>query len=114
MHSYVDRLGPTLGHFFKGLQELTGWSFTILMGGPSPEMGGQIEACSVHVGSMALGHTFDQAHPNFTSGTVPFQLICQSCITWTSKLTKFHVCHASQAQLMKIFGECQFQFYLEF
>ena len=85
MHSYIDRLGPTLGHFFKGLQELTGWSFTVLMGGPSPEMGGQIKACSVHVGSMALGHMFDQAHPNFTSGIMqPYKAFLEKVFSMLS------------------------------
>lgn len=66
--SYIDRLAPTLGHFLNGLQELTGWSFTVLMGGPTPEAGGKIEACSIHVGKTQVGNTFDQACPEFTTG----------------------------------------------
>ncbi|KAG9309048.1 hypothetical protein JVU11DRAFT_11066 [Chiua virens] len=62
---YIGRVAPTLGHFLKGLQELTGWSFSVLMGGPSPEASGRVEAYSVHVGTTQLGNTFDQAHPNF-------------------------------------------------
>ena len=41
--------------------------------------------------------------------TVPFQSICQSCVTQMSKLMKFHVCHMSQVQLTKNSGECQKQ-----
>lgn len=64
-HSYVNRLAPTLAHLLGGLQELMGWSFCILIGGPMPETGGNIEACSLHVGSSNLGYTFDQAYPDF-------------------------------------------------
>lgn len=63
-----------MSQFFQGLQELTGWSFSVLMGGPIPESGGKIEAFSLHVGKNDLGHSFDQAHPAFRSGIMaPYQ-----------------------------------------
>lgn len=66
--SYIDRVAPTLSQFLQNLQELTGWSFSVLMGGPIPEAAEKIEAFSLHVGKNNLGHTFDQAHPAFRSG----------------------------------------------
>lgn len=68
MHSYVNKLAPTLVQFLGGLQDLTGWSFSVLMGGPTPDAGGEIEACSLHVGTTELGNTFDQMYPEFGSG----------------------------------------------
>ena len=67
IYSHINKLAPILGHIFKGLQVLTGWSFSVLMGGPNPESGGRIEACSIHVGSMELGHTFNQVYLEFNS-----------------------------------------------
>ena len=57
-----------LAQFLTGLQELTGWSFSVLMGGPSPENGGKVKACSLHVGVTNLGSMFDQAYPDFNNG----------------------------------------------
>lgn len=31
--SYIDRVAPTLSQFLQNLQELTGWSFSVLMAG---------------------------------------------------------------------------------
>lgn len=50
------------------LQDLTGWSFTVLMGGPCPATGGKIETCGFHVGKTNLGYAFDQAYANYSSG----------------------------------------------
>ncbi|KAG6373957.1 hypothetical protein JVT61DRAFT_6122 [Boletus reticuloceps] len=47
-----------LAQFFTGFQELTSWSFSMLMGGPLPENRGKVEACSLHVGMTNLGSTF--------------------------------------------------------
>ncbi|KAG6377898.1 hypothetical protein JVT61DRAFT_14687 [Boletus reticuloceps] len=80
---YIDKLGPMLGYFFKGLQEATGWSFTVLMGGPSAATGGRVEACSIHVGSTVLGHTFDQVHPNFTTDFMqPYKAFLDKVCPW--------------------------------
>ncbi|KAG6379315.1 hypothetical protein JVT61DRAFT_11772 [Boletus reticuloceps] len=80
---YIDKLGPMLGYFFKGLQEATRWSFTVLMGGPSAATGGRVEACSIHVGSTVLGHTFDQVHPNFTTDFMqPYKAFLDKVCPW--------------------------------
>jgi len=57
-----------LAQFLGGMQGLTSWSFSILMGGPSPENGGRVEACSLHVSVTDLGSMFDQAYPEFNNG----------------------------------------------
>ncbi|KAG1845441.1 hypothetical protein F4604DRAFT_1688728 [Suillus subluteus] len=62
---YIDRLPGTLNEFFNELQRLTGLVFTVLMGGPTPTMGGQIEVQSFHVGATEIGNQFDQAYPEF-------------------------------------------------
>jgi hypothetical protein len=73
-HSYVDKVASTLAHLLGGLQELTGWSFCVLIGGLTSETGGNIEMCSLHVGKTDLGYTFDQVNPDFTSNIIrPFR-----------------------------------------
>ena len=55
---------------------MMGWPFCVLMDGPTPEMGGNIKACSLHVGKTNLGYTFDQANPDFASHIMhPFRSI---------------------------------------
>ncbi|KAG2035437.1 hypothetical protein BDR03DRAFT_983721 [Suillus americanus] len=65
---YIDRLPGALTEFFNELQRLTGYVFTVLMGGPTPAMGGQIDVQSFHVGATEVGNQFDQAYPGFNSG----------------------------------------------
>ncbi|KAH0834756.1 hypothetical protein J3R83DRAFT_10341 [Lanmaoa asiatica] len=65
---YIDQLVLTLAQFLTGMQGVTGWSFSILMGRPSPENGGKVEACSLHVSVTDLGSTFDQAYTGFNNG----------------------------------------------
>ena len=38
----IDRIPPTLATVGKSIIEQTGWNVTILVGGPSPDTGGQI------------------------------------------------------------------------
>ncbi|KAG1775871.1 hypothetical protein EV702DRAFT_1198777 [Suillus placidus] len=65
---YIDRLPGTLSEFFNELQRLNGLAFTVLMGGPTPAMGGQIDVQSFHVGATEAGNQFDQAYPEFNLG----------------------------------------------
>ncbi|KAG1740556.1 hypothetical protein EDD22DRAFT_959174 [Suillus occidentalis] len=46
---YIDKLPGVLSEFFDELQRLTGLVFMVLMGGPTPAMGGQIDVQSFHV-----------------------------------------------------------------
>ncbi|KAG2750183.1 hypothetical protein P692DRAFT_20683245, partial [Suillus brevipes Sb2] len=65
---YIDKLPAVLTEFFDELQRLTGLVFTVLMGGPTPAMGGQIDVQSFHVGATEIGNQFDLAYPEFNSG----------------------------------------------
>ncbi|KAG1720804.1 hypothetical protein EDB19DRAFT_1917719 [Suillus lakei] len=62
---YINRIPGTLNEFFNKLQRLTGLVFTVLMGGPTPAMGGQIEFQSFHVGATKVGNQFNQAYTEF-------------------------------------------------
>lgn len=64
----IDRLVDVLTEFFQELQHLTGWSFSVLMGGPVPALGGKIDVSSFHVGRTEMGNLFSDAYPNFNSG----------------------------------------------
>ncbi|KAG1826538.1 hypothetical protein EV424DRAFT_1345509 [Suillus variegatus] len=64
----VAELTNILTEFFEELQRLTGYVFTVLMGGPTPAMGGQIDVQSFHIGTTEVGNQFDQAYPEFNSG----------------------------------------------
>ncbi|KAG2110057.1 hypothetical protein BD769DRAFT_1392363 [Suillus cothurnatus] len=61
-------LPGTLNKFFNELQRLTGLVFTVLIGGPTPTMGGQIEVQSFHVGATEVGNQFNQVYPEFDLG----------------------------------------------
>ncbi|KIJ21126.1 hypothetical protein PAXINDRAFT_152776 [Paxillus involutus ATCC 200175] len=78
---YIDKLAPTLAHFFHELHEVTGWAFTVLMGSPSDHLGGSIDVNSFHVGVTGLGNLFDQAYPEFNSGIMhPFSEFLVHCV----------------------------------
>lgn len=68
IYRYIDRLPGVLTEFFNELQRLTGLVFTVLMGGPTPAMGGQVDVQSFHVGATEIGNQFDLAYPEFNSG----------------------------------------------
>ncbi|KAG6874554.1 hypothetical protein C0992_007528 [Termitomyces sp. T32_za158] len=61
----IKDVAPFVGRILHGLQDRTGWSFTVLMGGPDPNMNGDINVASFHVGKNASGLEFGDAHSNF-------------------------------------------------
>ncbi|KAG1729319.1 uncharacterized protein EDB91DRAFT_1253064 [Suillus paluster] len=61
----IDWLINILAEFFQELEQLTGWSFSVLMGGPTPALGGKIEVSSFHVGHTKMGNLFSEAYPDF-------------------------------------------------
>ena len=44
---------------------MTGWTFSILLGGPDPTNAGKLDVSSLHIGTTTLGNRFNQAFPNF-------------------------------------------------
>ncbi|KAG2093899.1 uncharacterized protein F5147DRAFT_779188 [Suillus discolor] len=63
----IDQLVDILAEFFQELERLTGWSFSVLMGGPTPALGGKIDVSSFHVGCTEMGNLFSEAYPHFNS-----------------------------------------------
>ncbi|KAG1806362.1 uncharacterized protein HD556DRAFT_1436335 [Suillus plorans] len=61
----IEKLPNVLADIFAGLAKQTGWAFSVLMGGPSPGMGGKIQVESFHVEQTTMGNTFNLAYPNF-------------------------------------------------
>ncbi|KAF7971366.1 hypothetical protein HWV62_21320 [Athelia sp. TMB] len=69
----ISDLPSALKAVFEELALKTGWSFSILMGGPYPESGGSIQTASHHVGVSSAGNDFEKAYPEFQSNMVlPF------------------------------------------
>jgi hypothetical protein len=65
----INRLPEFLAEIFHKLQRLTGWSFTVLMGGPTPGLsGGKLDVSSFHVGESKMGNLFSKAYPEFNDG----------------------------------------------
>ncbi|KAG1878587.1 hypothetical protein C8R48DRAFT_768145 [Suillus tomentosus] len=70
---YISKIGAILSQFFEELQEMTGWVFTVLMGGPHPASGGTLDISSFHIGTTQLGNRFSQAYPQFSQNImVPY------------------------------------------
>lgn len=60
--------------FFKEIGMRTGWSFTVLAGGPEPSHpDGKIRTLAIHVGVDRFNQQFSKAHVKFyDSCVVPF------------------------------------------
>ncbi|KAG1721610.1 hypothetical protein EDB19DRAFT_1917216 [Suillus lakei] len=69
----IPRLTEILSTFFGELHEATGWTFSVLLGGPDPSNGGAIDVSSLHVGSTKLGNHFNHAFAKFNDNVmVPY------------------------------------------
>jgi hypothetical protein len=51
--------------FIAKMGVYTGWSFTVLAGGPVPSDSGKITNIAVHSCENLYGSSFGQSHPNF-------------------------------------------------
>lgn len=54
-----------IGDFCDAMEKRTGWSFTVLSGGPDPANDGKICTISIHKGKDSYGNTFGKALPDF-------------------------------------------------
>lgn len=74
LSSAINELPAITHKFFEQLTEASGWSFTLLMGGPSPEQAGKIISAAHHTGITHLGHDFGAAFRGFQDEIVaPYQ-----------------------------------------
>ncbi|KAG2106955.1 uncharacterized protein F5147DRAFT_653553 [Suillus discolor] len=66
-------LTEILSTFFSKLHDTTGWTFSVLLGGPNPANGGKLDISSLHIGSTTLGNPFNQVFPKFDENVmVPY------------------------------------------
>lgn len=49
---------------------MTGWTFSVLMGGPDPSAGGTLDISSFHVGTTKLGNRFSQVYLQFRTNVM--------------------------------------------
>ncbi|KAG1861298.1 hypothetical protein F4604DRAFT_1929887 [Suillus subluteus] len=63
----IEKLATMVNKFLTGLADATGFSFSLLAGGPSPELGGLIDVYSFHEGQTKYGNNFSQTYPEFES-----------------------------------------------
>lgn len=54
-----------IGDFLDAMTKRTGWSFTVIGGGPDPALDGRIRTVSVHKGLDLYGLTFSKALPKY-------------------------------------------------
>lgn len=54
-----------IGDFLEAMARRTGWSFTVLGGGPDVAKDGNIRTISLHTGKDAYEQTFPKAIPNY-------------------------------------------------
>ncbi|KAG2111489.1 hypothetical protein DEU56DRAFT_762164 [Suillus clintonianus] len=74
----IEKLAAIANKFLKGLAEATGFTFSLLAGGPSPESSGSIDVYRhvhyFHVGHTKFGNDFSKAYPEFETGIMsPFR-----------------------------------------
>ena len=54
-----------IGDFLEAIATRTGWSFTVVGGGPDGAQDGNIRTISLHTGKDAYGQTFPKAIPDY-------------------------------------------------
>ncbi|KAF8958686.1 hypothetical protein BDZ97DRAFT_1923448 [Flammula alnicola] len=60
-------LHEVIWDFCKRMGERTGWSFSVLAGGPDPSANGDIATIGIHTGCNTYGHSFRKAFGNYDS-----------------------------------------------
>lgn len=61
----IERLPNLLQDFSTQINGLTGWTITILAGGPDPVDGGNIRTVGYHLGRDTIGNNFANAYPTY-------------------------------------------------
>ncbi|KAF4580592.1 hypothetical protein EYR38_003191 [Pleurotus pulmonarius] len=85
----IDDISAHFSGFSQILAELTGWSFTLLAGGPDPRDGGSINTISVHHGKNHAGLSFGNATPNLKEMIgVPYAMFLHSVYTPTECIAR--------------------------
>ncbi|TDL14833.1 hypothetical protein BD410DRAFT_166323 [Rickenella mellea] len=70
----IDALGTTLQTLTDEVFRVTGWTMTIMAGGPVPALDGNIMSFSLHSGSTSTSKSFGQWHDDFNGLVVsPFK-----------------------------------------
>ncbi len=74
LFSALVTLPAAMDAFFKEMGMRTGWSFTVLAGGPEPSHAdGKIRTLALHVGVDRFDQQFSKAHEKFSDNCIaPF------------------------------------------
>lgn len=68
-----------IGDFLAAMAKCTGWSFTMIGGGPDGAKDGKIRTISLHTGKDAYGQTFPKAIPDYKETfLVPYSKFLES------------------------------------
>ncbi|KAG6895612.1 hypothetical protein C0992_000360 [Termitomyces sp. T32_za158] len=68
--------------FLDAQHEKTGWTWTLLGGGPDPSHGGRLRTVVFHAGQNHLGHNFGAAHATFREAVLnPFAAFVKSAFS---------------------------------
>ncbi|KAH7904861.1 hypothetical protein BJ138DRAFT_1119004 [Hygrophoropsis aurantiaca] len=78
----IDVMPNTMAKLLLDLHNLTGWSYTVLAGGPEPGNQGRLKSISLHVGDNEAGRDFGSALLGFKDKIVkPFDMFLRTVYT---------------------------------
>lgn len=78
-HRGIHSITEVAKAFLTSLAGATGWSWSLIGGGPDPDKeNGGIRTVAHHFGANPAGHCFDEAHPEFTEVVKLFKIFCHS------------------------------------
>lgn len=94
-------LPDMIGDFLEAIAKRTGWSFTVVGGGPDGAKEGQICTISLHTGKDAYGQTFPKAIPDYRETVlVPYSKFLESVYrelpTFSRDFALKEIIHAAQ------------------
>ncbi|KAG1800905.1 uncharacterized protein HD556DRAFT_1438904 [Suillus plorans] len=78
--AYISKIGAIPTQFFEELHQMTGWTFSVLMGGPDPVAGGILDISSFHVRTTTIEnseHSMTEAAAlSMSNGSLPEDTPC--------------------------------------